>query len=302
MKVSAAGKLFLLGEYAVLEGGPALLTPVSQRANVTLGSGSGVISIGSETVTITMTAALKQFPLLSAVREVLDTDQLEHHALTLDTSQFYRNGQKLGLGSSAALTVALVKACRPDDTPEEVYQLADACHKHFQGGVGSGADIALAAMDTPIQFTLSEGPTPIQLPSDLHMLAIWTGQAASTTQLVGSVHDYRKAHPEKYRGHIEGLIETAKRGLKALSHQNSHQIVATIEQYDRQLENLSLDSSVNFYNQLHVEMRKKVKLPYKPSGAGGGDFGIAYSTDKNEIITLSETLEREDIYSFPLTV
>ena len=36
MNASAPGKLFLVGEYAVLEGGPALLVPVKQRAEVTI--------------------------------------------------------------------------------------------------------------------------------------------------------------------------------------------------------------------------------------------------------------------------
>jgi mevalonate kinase len=36
MNASAPGKLFLVGEYAVLEGGPALLVPVKRRAEVTI--------------------------------------------------------------------------------------------------------------------------------------------------------------------------------------------------------------------------------------------------------------------------
>jgi mevalonate kinase len=50
-------------------------------------------------------------------------------------------------------------------------------------------------------------------------------------------------------------------------------------------------------------MRKKVELAhcaYKPSGAGGGDYGIAYSTDKQELLTLADKLEREHSDTFVL--
>jgi len=301
MNFSAPGKLFLLGEYAVLEGGPALLVPVKQRARVTLDHSQGdITSISDSTESLGWPAAAQKWPLLNSLKEILGPDTLQGQSLTLDTSEFFRDGQKLGLGSSAALTVALVKACRPNESPKDLYRLADASHRHFQGGIGSGADIALAAMDQPVRFTMDAGPEAIKLPDDLHMLAIWTGQSASTTELVGSMQDYRDQSPSDYQERMTSLMETATHCLDAVSDQDTRQILARIEQYDRQLSDLSSESGVNFYNQQHEDMRKKVKLTYKPSGAGGGDFGIAYSTDLDEITTLAKKLNEEQTYSFVL--
>lgn len=301
MNFSAPGKLFLLGEYAVLEGGPALLVPVRQRARVTLDQSQGhVTSITDQREKLAWTEAAQKWPLLTSVQKILETDSLQGQSLTLDTSEFFQHGQKLGLGSSAALTVALVKACHPADSSEELWRLADACHRHFQGGIGSGADIALAAMDQPVRFSMDVGPEPISLPDDLHMLAIWTGQPASTTALVGSMQDYRARHPTGYNTRMTSLIDIAEQCLDAVSDQDTRQILARIEQYDRQLYDLSSESGVNFYNQLHENMRKKVKLTYKPSGAGGGDFGIAYSTDPDEITALAKKLKEEQTFSFVL--
>ncbi len=295
----APGKLFLLGEYAVLEGGPAVLVPVQQRASVELHQTKGkVTSITDSTVTLDWPSAREEFPLLKAVQAGLSTDALDGHQLTLDTSGFFQKGQKLGLGSSAALTVALVKACCPDETPEEIYQLANSCHQKFQDGIGSGADIALSAMNHPVVFSRKQGPSVIDLPEDLYLLAIWTGQPASTTRLVGSMQTYRDQSPNAYRQHMDNLKSTATDCIRAISQQDNYGILAGIEQYDRQLYQLSSDSGVNFYNELHEIMRKKVKLTYKPSGAGGGDFGIAYSTDKQEIINLAERLAQDQIYAF----
>jgi phosphomevalonate kinase len=306
MNASAPGKLFLVGEYAVLEGGPALLTPVKQRAKVTIEAAnkSQVISLTTTVEKHSLDSALQHYPLLQATMAELDClEQLQNAQLTIDTSSFFHRGIKLGLGSSAALTVALVNLFQPDSTASELFAKAFRCHLAFQNGIGSGADIALAAMDETIVFKRGESPIPVVLPHDLHMLAIWSGEPASSTGYVAAVNRWRKQNPDAYHSHINDLRNTATKCIYALEKNDSQRVLARIEQYDRHLERLSSVSGVNFYNQAHLEMRKKVELAhcaYKPSGAGGGDYGIAYSTDKQELLTLADKLEREHSDTFVL--
>jgi len=306
MNASAPGKLFLVGEYAVLEGGPALLVPVKQRAKVTI-EASNSSQVISHTTTVEKHSpeeALQHYPLLQATMTELGClEQLQNAQLSLDTSEFFNRGVKLGLGSSAALTAALVKLFQPDATANERLAKAFRCHLAFQNGIGSGADIALAAMDETIVFKRGESPIPVVLPDDLHMLAIWSGEPASTTGYVAAVNRWRKQNPDAYHSHINDLRNTAIECIYALEKNDSQRVLARIEQYDRHLERLSSVSGVNFYNQAHLEMRKKVELAhcaYKPSGAGGGDYGIAYSTDKQELLTLADKLERERSDTFVL--
>ncbi len=306
MNASAPGKLFLVGEYAVLEGGPALLVPVKQRAKVTI-EASNSSQVISHTTTVEKHSpeeALQHYPLLQATMTELGClEQLQNAQLSLDTSEFFNRGVKLGLGSSAALTAALVKLFQPDATANERLAKAFRCHLAFQNGIGSGADIALAAMDETIVFQRGESPIPVVLPDDLHMLAIWSGEPASTTGYVAAVNRWRKQNPDAYHSHINDLRNTAIECIYALEKNDSQRVLARIEQYDRHLERLSSVSGVNFYNQAHLEMRKKVELAhcaYKPSGAGGGDYGIAYSTDKQELLTLADKLEREHSDTFVL--
>ena len=306
MNASAPGKLFLVGEYAVLEGGPALLVPVKQRAKVTI-EASNKSQVFSHTRTLekhSLEEALQRYPLLKATMVELDClEQLQNAQLSLDTSAFFNGGIKLGLGSSAALTVALVKLFQPDAPANEWFAKAFRCHLAFQNGIGSGADIALAAMDETIVFQRGESPTPVVLPDDLYMLAIWSGEPASTTGYVAAVHRWRQNNLNAYQSHISDLRSTATECIAALEKNDSQRILTSIEQYDRHLERLSSVSGVNFYNQVHLEMRKKVELAncaYKPSGAGGGDYGIAYSTDKQELLTLADKLEREHSDTFAL--
>ena len=306
MNASAPGKLFLVGEYAVLEGGPALLVPVKQRAEVTIEASneSQVISHTTIVEKRSPEEALRHYPLLRATMAELGClKQLENAQLTLDTRAFFKDGVKLGLGSSAALTVALVKLFQPDNTVNEQLLKAVSCHLAFQNGIGSGADIALAAMDETIVFQRGKSPAPVLLPRDLHMLAIWSGEPASTTGYVAAVNLWRRNNPGAYHSHISDLHNTAAECIDALGEDDTQRVLASIEQYDRQLQRLSSMSEVHFYNQAHLDMRKKVELDhcaYKPSGAGGGDYGIAYSTDKEELLTLADKLDREHIDTFVL--
>jgi len=96
MKATAPGKLILTGEYAVLDGAPALVVAVNRRVIASRHTGPR----GSS-------------PFLVAVAEEIarsyGVDAPEARAameIVVDSSSFFLGNTKLGLGSSAAVTVA----------------------------------------------------------------------------------------------------------------------------------------------------------------------------------------------------
>jgi mevalonate kinase len=120
-RVSAPGKLFLVGEYAVLDGAPALLTAVDRRVTVTLttadgpswilrapGLGSGVFRLSADgsvpdTADTSTREHLRVFDAVRAectARFGAPTVPLE---IEIDSRDFSAAGYKLGLGSSAAV-------------------------------------------------------------------------------------------------------------------------------------------------------------------------------------------------------
>ena len=125
---SAPGKLVLLGEYAVLEGAPALVLAVNRRATATLRPAAGRdweiasptlgiearLRFGGSTPAWMGTAA----PELAWVGTVMERApgiaRVPACRVELETDRFYLahrgTRHKLGLGSSAALTVALLGA------------------------------------------------------------------------------------------------------------------------------------------------------------------------------------------------
>src|SRR5215468_7013869 len=96
MIATAPGKLILTGEYAVLDGAPAIVVAVDRRAiarrNATpRGSSPFLVAVAEE---------------IAARRGASDPAARAALEVSVDSTAFYNRAQKLGLGSSAAVTVA----------------------------------------------------------------------------------------------------------------------------------------------------------------------------------------------------
>lgn len=309
IETSAPGKLFLLGEYAVLEGAPAILTPVSRRARVHIGEGETTTIITDRKARMRTRDALNRTPLLSHIATCITgagliraslADPLKTGSLSLmlDTSGFFCRGMKLGLGSSAAMTAALVQALC--EGPDKLMDTAIRCHRAFQGGAGSGADVAACMMNSSIVFA-PEGSRRLCLPPSLAMLSIWSGTPASTGQYLKGMARYRQENPRTYDRAILRLADLAALGVSALDASDTEGFTDVVAAYDEALFALNRTTGLNFYTQTHLHIRKQVESAgciYKPSGAGGGDFGIAYASSGDKLIDLKDTLDKEGRLSF----
>ena len=155
MRLSVAGNLLLLGEYAVLEeGGLGLAAAVERRVVLTVRPAPALEVTGSWpggsmhwTAEDTDASAL-----VTAVTGTLDAagvfgDRgLPRVHIDIDSSAFFgRSGRKTGLGSSAAvaagLTAVLLAEAGRKDTGAAEAVLALRGHRAAQGGRGSGYDV-----------------------------------------------------------------------------------------------------------------------------------------------------------------
>jgi phosphomevalonate kinase len=184
---TAPGKVMLAGEYAVLDGGPAVLAAVDRRAVARSGARAGA------TLSPFLAAAR------DVVRAVLGDDAARcFDGIDVDTGALAQAGQKLGLGSSAAATVAAVRLAGGealhDDLPL-VIRLALDAHARAQAGrgaAGSGADVVAVAHGGVIGFR-SGAVRRLALPDDLQLRFAWTGTPADTATLVARVQAARPA-------------------------------------------------------------------------------------------------------------
>ncbi|MBL4634997.1 MAG: hypothetical protein JKY56_14080, partial [Kofleriaceae bacterium] len=223
----APAKIMLAGEYAVVDGGPAILMAVDRAAVATLHR---------------KTQYLSPF-LLSAQRTIAQefgqASQEVHNArrVSVCTDSFRHKGTKIGLGSSAAATVAAIGiSITPADATVNqalVHRLAAKAHGDAQakmGARGSGADIACASLGgvrlfqarstrasdaTPNhageEHQSSEGTqtTACQLPSDLHLVFPWTQKAAATAPMVRAVQEFKSRAENEYLQLAEAISAEA---------------------------------------------------------------------------------------------
>ena len=276
MTASAPGKVVLCGEYAVLGGAPAISMAVDRRANVSLRK--------AEAASVTSVGVLdgSDTQLLDCVCDTLGIGRPVAE-LVLDTRGFFdpASATKLGIGSSAALTVALVRAlCEPDPVVTDIFEFALLAHRKFQRGAGSGVDIATSMAGGLVEYKIGSTPIPIAWPDGLYYRLLWSGVAASTTARLDSL-----AHGE-VRTSADALMHAS-----VLIAERWHQgdAAALIDEYTRYivaLEDFDADHNLGIYDAGH-DVLSAYKGPtntvYKPCGAGGGDIGVVLGTDPDAV-------------------
>ncbi|MEZ4465078.1 MAG: hypothetical protein R3F43_11425 [bacterium] len=112
IQTSAPGKVLLFGEYAVLDGGQALVAAVARRAHCTVEPAPGVEVIGEGVGRLAWPdPSAEDLPFARALFALQAPPPGRY---TLESTSFSERGgrMKLGLGSSAATTVALAAAVR----------------------------------------------------------------------------------------------------------------------------------------------------------------------------------------------
>jgi phosphomevalonate kinase len=255
--VSAPGKIMLLGDYAVLEGSRAMVAAVNRRA-------VGKISERG-----------RSSPIVEAVLARAGKPELQ---IEIDTASFYDGTLKLGLGSSAAVAV-VTAALATDEGDERTLELAIEGHRDANDGKGSGVDVAACfhggviatsrqpAEVTPLRSTLG----------DLSLAVLFTEKSASTKDLVGAC----TSCPEWPRW-SRVLRELTGEGLDAWSRQDSLRFLSVVARYSRAMAGLGESAGVAIVTEeLEAIARHAAEGggAAKPSGAGGGDIAVLWSSD-----------------------
>jgi len=315
MRSIAPGKLLLTGEYAVLEGAPGLVMAVDRHARVTLGEPqshcSTVRSLQADSSSASLSfnhqgdprwndaQAGQSFALVDALlrkREDLGLASVPGFDAQLDTREFFSQhdgGSKLGLGSSAALTVALTLALRQWAgaaalSPAELLPGLVRVHRYFQGGRGSGIDLAASLLGGVVEYRGGPGDIPRwrhrQLPTQLSMRMVWTGRGASTADFLATLHRASRDHPERWQTLRQRLVQGAERASRALG--DLDDFLLAVAACAEDLRALGDFAGLDIYSSEHQLLARLATLSgvtYKPSGAGGGDLGLALSADQERL-------------------
>jgi phosphomevalonate kinase len=275
---SAPGKALLCGEYAVLEGAPAIVGAVDRRV---------VVAWSEDEVSMSPEVALT---LRLAREECGPTPSF----LTLDASALQRDGVKLGLGSSAAAAAATAAAVfathghRLGDpqTLHRVFQCALAGHASV-APQGSGADVAASTFGGFLRYSRKAEEVEVRdlhRPEALTIRLVWTVRPARTSELVAKVRAFGRRDPNGYRRCMDRLAELATAFAAAFESGSAPDVIARGASYAKALAALGEAAGAPIVEgrlRRAADLAARFAGSAKPSGAGGGDLAVAFFPEES---------------------
>ena len=295
----APGKVVALGEYAVLDGAPAVVLALDRYVEAAIGpSPDGACRLTTRAAEVVE----RQFapgeasgaPLIDLVTAAVDPPLA--WVATIDSQALFSGSSKLGLGSSAAVLCAWAGAfgafARSSGVPVPQPQVAEliALHRQFQGGKGSGLDVAASCSGGAITFSLAPSGVPqigsVRLPNSVGFAGIFAGRSASTPGLVAHYRAWRRARPREAAARVGGLTALAEAGVQALRSGDAAAWLEAFAAYGRGLQDLGDAIGAEIVTAEHREIDAEARrhgIAYKVSGAGGGDLGLACADDSGRL-------------------
>ena len=328
LSAAAPGKAVLIGEYAVLHGTPALVMAVDRRVRVRISACSAdaccleVPQLSAQPIRFRMAAngridwldpraerpelALSRLLLQRHLSRMADRGQPQPGGLRLliDSGELFERDQaaalKLGLGSSAAVSVALSAGLAgflaPSDSVIGLAELLDL-HRSNQGGRGSGVDLAASLLGGLLAYRLGEdGPRASMLawPGNWPLRFVWTGEAAATGAFLARYEAWQSEHPAQWRALYLELDRCASLAIAALEGELLDSFMSCINHYCRLMGRIGACTRVPVMSSRHrtlSDLALELGAAYKPCGAGGGDLGMFVASDAEQLAVLDRRLE-----------
>lgn len=269
----APGKVILLGEHAVVYGHPALAAAIPRFVTVELEPAGEV--------RIELPGAVQTpFPVVEAAARMAREAGLPgffarvHSEIPLGS----------GLGSSAALGVALARALRPGCDPAEAARLAMYVETVLHGSP-SGVDPAACARDGAIYFVRGEPPRVEEARGQAWLAIALTGIARGTHTTVMPLSQRRAEQPEKVDPLLARLGELARLGRSELERGELEQLGARFDEAHHLLRSLEVSSPE--LETTVAALRAAGALGAKLTGAGGGGAAIGLARDEEHARALA---------------
>jgi len=333
--VSAPGKLFLSGEYAVLWGGAALLAAVGPRmagwvksrsdGEVHLVTGAGRLR-GRTTPLGVNWAGPVPAPFLFAARGV-DEALRAHGAealgfeLVLAPPAPTAGGEKLGMGGSAQAAVLAVEMSRfALESSFEPLKVALLAHAKAQVGAGSGGDVAAVYAGGIVRYrryplenlakASALGLLPAALsgapPVDLRVLPApqvrlsyaYSGKSASTPAVIAEVEQRLSAGDrERIRAESDQLGRALEESMVRNDFRSLAEAISGLQRLLSSVGTLETEAIGRI-----LGIARSYGAAAKISGAGRGDGCVLFSPDAETERELLDGLRSRGFWATPLAI
>jgi len=273
------GKVVLLGEHAVVYGRHAIATPVPMTIKA-------VVEDCDEGIHLMIPRWGIEYQLASNPQErrsyerpagvMLDELGLSGRGMRIEV--FPEVPRSMGLGGSAAMAVAIVRALdkhfRLGLSDEEVNRLAFESEK-VAHGTPSGLDNTLACYGRPLVYRPGEPPLvePLNIKNPIPAVIGMTGYEGLTAKTVGRVRKAWKQEPRLYERIFDQIDTLVLRGVQAIQDDDLVTLGELMNVCQGMLN--ALQVSTPELEQLVDIARESGALGAKLTGGGGGGSIIA---------------------------
>jgi hydroxymethylglutaryl-CoA reductase len=259
---SAAGKVILLGEHAVVYGRHALALPIPEAVSVSISAAEK------------LTHELPDEFVACLLQEI----GVEDTNLSITVSSSLPFGK--GLGSSAAIAVAIARAF--DEylglglTEERVNAIAFESEK-LAHGTPSGIDNTVSTYAKPILFRREDGHglhvAVLEMEEPPPLLIAWGDEAGRTSEMVAGVRARREQAPGQFDGLFDQMDILSRDGAELLRVGAWKDLGATMNICHGLLNAIGV-STPNL-EQMVALARRSGAVGAKLTGAGGGGSIVA---------------------------
>jgi phosphomevalonate kinase len=330
--LSAPGKLFLSGEYAVLWGGVARILGVAPRVHALVRSRDDrqvdiVLADGRLSGTATPAGVRWERAVPPEFHFVATTFDLALRIVGTEGPGFsvaferspMLGAHKLGMGSSARATVLAAEAARVAlGGTFDSLKLALMAHADAQGGKGSGGDVAASFAGGVVRYRRYDVGPLLQkaarggliaaldqaAPVDLArmgepvfpMIFAFSGQSASTTGLVKAVEQQLSTEAKaKFVERSDAAGDVLEKGLLRRD-------FAAVQSGAEDLQALLWELGVTRTEGIErlLGLARTFSCTGKQSGAGGGDGAVLIAPDEAAQRALLDAYAARGIFAFAI--
>lgn len=214
----AHGKTIVLGEHSVVYGMPALAAGLPDGVTLTASPRPdprqpSTLRIPAWNLDLELRVE-SEHPVARATLEVLGHCDGPLTGWAIEGSSTLLPGA--GLGSSAALTVALARLALGPDAEVEAVVAASLAGERIFHGEPSGIDSQVAARGGLLRFVRGQEPTPVALGGPLHLMIVPSGVERRTDEQVARVRSRHDRFPALAHPLVEVLGRAVDQGIRAL--------------------------------------------------------------------------------------
>ena len=167
---------------------------------------------------------------------------------------------------------------------------AHAGHRHFQGGSGSGVDVACSIAGGIIEYRMPDRQSNRrEWPRDLLYSVLWSGVAAETRGSLARFSGLPESPSRSELRKASSAVAAAVEGGRATA------VLAALGEYTRVLLCFDEAHGLGIFEAGHASLfghPVAEGVVYKPCGAGGGDIGVALATSRASLASFEQMAAR----------